>query len=143
MPYATKQDLIDRFGATEIIQRTDRVNRPPTTIDDAVVDRAIGDADARIDGYLQGVYALPLASTPPALTKIAADIARYHLYGTAADKDNPVTRAYGDALAWLRDVSKGVVKLDVGGVAPEPAPGGAGRVTGSESVFTRDSLRGF
>ena len=29
--FATKQDLIDRFGQTELVQLTDRTNRPPLT----------------------------------------------------------------------------------------------------------------
>lgn len=146
MTYATKQDLIDRFGELELKQLTDRVNRPPTTIDVVVVDRALGDAAALIDGYLAKVYELPVVSTPPVLVKNAADIARYYLHGKAAEKDSPVTRAYNEAVAWLRDVSKGVVRLDLGdgsGTEPAAAGGGAIRANPSSRVFRRDTLRGL
>ncbi len=144
MAYATRQDLIDRFGATEIVQRTDRTNRPPTTIDDTVVGRAIGDAEALIDGYLAGRYELPLAVVPAALPKICCDLARFHLWGSAADKDGAVARAADAATAWLKDVARGTVALEVGG-APAAAPVGGGGVRSSVSTrrLDRDSLRGM
>src|SRR6185437_2202042 len=42
--YCVLQDLIDRFGNELLVQLTDRSNIPATTIDETVVDRAIGDA---------------------------------------------------------------------------------------------------
>lgn len=143
MSYAQKSDLIERYGELELIQRTDRTNRPPTTVDEVVVGRALGDAASLIDGYLSKVFALPLDTVPAQLTKLQSDIARYYLHGTAAEKDGAVARAYGEAVSWLRDVAAGRVKLDDGGAAPEPAPGGSGRVAGGRPVMTRDSLRGF
>lgn len=143
MTYAVKQDLVDRFGEVELIQLTDRANVPPTMVDDTVVGRALGDADALIDGYVGKVYELPLAAPPPVLTKVAADIARYYLFGSRADKDGPVLRAYGEAVAWLKDVAKGTVLLDIGGEVPAPAGGGSIRSSEPARVFTRDSLRGL
>lgn len=144
MAYAVKQDLIDRFGATELTQLTDRINRPPSVVDDAVVGRAIADATALIDGYIAKSVTLPLAIVPPYLTKVAADIARYFLHGKAADKDSPVTAAYNQGVAWLKDVSKGLVALDDGtGATPEPAGGGSVKANPSTRVFRRDTLRGL
>ncbi len=142
MTYVTKQGLIDRFGSLELIQLTDRINRPPTTIDDTVVNRAISDAAAEIDSYLAKVYELPLAAVPDILQKRAADMARYFLHGKAAEKDDPVSIAYRDAVAWLRDVAKGLVEIDTGGEKPAPAGGGAIRTARPNRVFTRDTLRG-
>lgn len=143
MSYATQQDLVDRFGAAELAQLTDRTNLPPTTIDATIVGRALGDADALIDSYVGKVYALPLPVTPPVLTKIAADIARYDLHGKAADKDSAVARAYQDAVKWLQAVAGGLAQIDIGGTpAPQPA-GGAVRASGPAAVFTRDSLRDY
>src|SRR5690348_4876229 len=103
MTYAVKQDLVDRFGALEITQLTDRTNVPPTTIDDTVVGRALADADGVINGYIGKVYTLPLSAVPAVLVKVAADLARYFLHGEAADKDSVVTRNYNAAIAWLKD----------------------------------------
>ena len=142
--YATKQDLIDRFGEKELKQLTDRANVPPTTIDDVVVGRALTDAEALINSYVGKVYTLPLAVVPAVLVKYAADIARYYLHGKAADKDSPVTRAYDQAIAWLKDVARGLVDLnDNSGEVPEQAGGGAIRANPSGRVFRRDTLKGF
>ncbi|KQO53074.1 gp436 family protein [Methylobacterium sp. Leaf85] len=143
MTYAQTSDLIVRFGETELVQLTDLTHKPPTTVEQDTVDRALGDATAFIDGYLSKVYGLPLASVPANLVKMCCDIARYYLHGKRVDKDSPITRAYAEAVAWLKDVAAGRVKLDDGGVTPAPAEGSAGRVSGSKPVFTRDSLRGF
>jgi phage gp36-like protein len=145
MTYATLQDLIDRFGERELVQRTDRVNRPPTTIDTSVVDQALEGASSLADGYLLKVYKLPLASPAPrALVDKVSDIARYNLRDESADKDSTVVRNYQAALAWLRDVANGVVTLDVGaGEEPEAAGGGGVRSTSGPRTFTPDSLKGF
>lgn len=141
MTYAVSQDLVDRFGSTELEQLTDRTNVPPSTIDVVVVGRALADADAKVDSYLGKQYALPLSIVPPVLVKIAADLARYFLHGEAADKDSIVARNYKDAIAWLENVSKGIVAIDVGGQVPEQAGGGAIKTSAPNRVFTRDSLR--
>lgn len=143
MAYATKQDLVDRFGMTELVQLTDKVNRPASVIDDVPVTRALGDADALIDGYVGKVYRLPLSAQPPVLTKVACDVARYYLHGKAAEKDGPVERAYSEAAAWLKDVSKGLIALDTEGVAPAQAGGGSVKASAPNRVFTRDTLRHF
>lgn len=143
MPYATQQDLIDRFGEEELIQLTDRTNLPATTIDAAVVAAALADADALADSYLAKRYRLPLDPVPDVLTRTTADIARYHLHGRRTDKDDPVTRAYSQALAWLKDVSKGLVQLDAAGSAPDQSGGGQVQVSAPDRVFSRDSLSGF
>ncbi len=143
MSYITKQGLIDRFGETELIQLTDRTNRPATTIDDIVVERAISDAAGEINSYLKKRYRLPLARVPDILAKRAADIARYFLHGKAADKDSPVTVAYRDALKWLEAVAKGIAEIDDGGETPRPAGAGSVQTSAPNRRFTRNSLRGL
>ena len=140
MTYAVKQDLVDRFGETELKQLIDHVNRPPTTIDDVVVGRALGDADALANGYLGKKYDLPLSTVPPVLTKVCADIARYYLHGKAADKDSQVARDFDAAMSWLKDVARGLVSIGDEGVTPIETGGGAIRANPSSRIFTRDSL---
>ena len=143
MTYVTKQDLIDRFGQAELIQLTDRTNRPATTVNDTTVTGHITDAESIIDGYLAKVYALPLATVPPALTKVAADLARYFLHGKAAEKDSPVTQAYRDAIRWLENVSKGLIVIEDAGAIPSQAGSGRIQVSAPDRVFTRDSMKGL
>lgn len=123
MPYAVKQDLIDRFGEDELIQLTDR-SASPVAIDDTVLGKALSDADGVIDAHLAGRYTLPLASVPKLLVRYAADIARYFLYEDRAGES--VRRAYEDALAFLKRVSEGKASLglDASNAAVSPSSGG-------------------
>lgn len=141
--FATKQDLIDRFGRTELVQLTDRVNRPPTTIDDTVVSQALGDASALASGYVGKIYQLPLAIVPQALVKAVADIARYYLHGSRAENDGEEERAYKEAVNWLKDIARGTVQLDVGGVPPAQPAGGSVQMDAPERRFSRRSMRGL
>ncbi|MCK9468202.1 MAG: DUF1320 family protein [Porticoccaceae bacterium] len=107
MAYNTKQNMIDRYGEDELIQLTDRV--AAGVIDDAVLNQAIADAAAEIDGYLGGRYRLPLSSTPPILTVYACDIARFRLHD---DIEVPqVERRYQDAIKFLRLAAEGKVQI--------------------------------
>jgi phage gp36-like protein len=107
MTYATQSDLELRFGAAELAQLTDPASG--TTIDVAVVARALADADAEIDTRLAGRYALPLASVPAVLVRIAADLARYFLWDVHANEQ--VRHRYRDATALLDKIGAGAVEL--------------------------------
>jgi phage gp36-like protein len=142
--YVTQAQMIERFGETELRQLTDRAVPPSGAVDAAIVTAAITDACALIDSYLGKVAALPLASPPVILTRHAADIARYFLHGRRAEKDDPITRAYHEALGWLRDAARGLVSLtDAAGQEPTETGGGLVRFNGDERVFSRDSMKGF
>lgn len=128
MSYVTQADLERRFGTTELAQLTDR--SAGTMIDADVVAQAIADAAARIDGYLAARYALPLAVVPPALALVAADIARYLLWGDRASEQ--VRKRYDDAVATLRAVAAGTFRVD--GAAPLVTAAG-----GNNAAFTAPS----
>lgn len=142
MTYATQQDMVDRFGATELIQLTDRAAVPPVAIDATVLTRALADATAAIDGYLVRRYALPIAAPPPALVKVCADIARFYLWGDRADPKGAIAAAHAEALRWLRQVADDIVRLEVAGAASPAAASGGARVEAGAPVFSRDGLRG-
>jgi len=141
MAYATLQDLVDRFGAAELIQRTDRTKVPPEEIDADVVALHLADTDGLIDGYLKGRYALPLTPTPPALRKAACDIARRYILDESAS--DAVRKAFDEALRLLRDVADGRVDLTVEGEAPPKASGGGVQISAPARTFTDAALKGF
>lgn len=143
MTYCTQQDLIDRFGALELVQLTDRTNKPASTIDPVVVDRHVQDATSLIDGYIGKAYSLPLATVPAALVKVSADIARYFLHGKAAEKDLPVERNYQQAIAWLRDVSRGLVIIENQGAEPVSAGGQEVRTNEPERPLSAGTMKGY
>jgi len=102
MTYATRADMEARFGALEIAQRE-------SALPSGAVAQALSDADAVIDGYAAGRYAVPLSPAPDNLVRVACQLARYGLLGIAVDER--ARQDYEDALAWLKDVAAGRVLL--------------------------------
>ncbi len=139
MSYASQQAMIDRFSETELVQLTDRAGA--NTIDVAVLQRALDDADAEINGYLASRYTLPLATVPQILVGYASDIARYRLYDDRASEQ--VTQRYSQAISFLKLLATGKISLGVPiGADPQPSGGGAA-IAGDCPTFTRESLKDF
>lgn len=140
MSYATKQDLIDRVGAEELIQLTDRSGAGD--IDDEVIARALADADADINGYLAARATLPLtAPYPPLLVRLACTLAHYYLY---VQPNEAVTNRYKAAVKTLEGLSDGTVSLglDAAG-AGEVATDSGVTIVSDARTFTRQTLDGF
>ena len=134
MSYNTKQNMIDRYGEEELIQLTDRDR--DGVIDDAVLDQAIADAGAEIDGYLAGRYQLPLGTVPPILTVYACDMTRYRLYDDAATEQ--VEKRYADALKFLRLAAEGKVQLGPADDGSKATPAGGAQMESGGRIFGRD-----
>ncbi|MCM2340425.1 DUF1320 domain-containing protein, partial [Rhodoferax sp.] len=132
MTYATQSDMEERFGSTELAQRTDRA--AGVVIDATVLARALADAAAEIDGYLATRYTLPLPSTPPVVNRLACEIARYRLYDDGVPET--VRVRYQDAVSLLKRLSSGEVQL--AGIAAVAVAGGAGN-----AVATRTASKQF
>jgi len=140
--YAVKQDMIDRFGETELVQLTNKDNNAATSIDDPALEQALIDASAEIDGYLSGRYALPLANVPQVLKRNACDIARYHLYDDRVTEQ--VAKRYESTVAYLRSVGKGDISLGLDAAEqPAAAAGGPKADDAGERTFTRDTLSDY
>jgi phage gp36-like protein len=137
MPYVDIGGLIDRYGETELVQLTDTLG--VGAYDEAVIARAIADADAVIDGYLAGRYRLPLEAVPSNLALLAGDIVRYRLWRDAASEE--VRRRYDDAIGYLNRLADGRVRL-AQDLADAPDPGGPAHVAGAR-VFDAGVLDGY
>lgn len=134
MGYATRADLEVAYGADEVAQRE-------SALPAGAVDRALADADALIDGYVAGRYAVPLSPMPANLPRLACAIARYHLLGDAAGE--PARDAYAHAIAWLKDVQSGRVVLPGVAAAAAPATGGTAAIRTPPRLFDADTLAGY
>lgn len=139
MTYATQADMISRFDDKEIEQLTDRAN--VGVINTSVLAMKLADADAEINGYLQGRYALPLTTVPDVLKRLACDIARYHLY------DNRVTDAvrerYKDAIAYLKLVATGTVQLGLDASNQILPVSSAPQTDAPPRLFTHETMKDF
>lgn len=139
--YATIADMQKRITANDLIDLTDDERtgaRNDTRITDALVQ-----ADNEIDGYVGAFYRRLDATSPvpPLLTDIACDIAHYRLFRFSTPTER-VAELYKQAVAKLRDIARGILKLDQG---EEQLPERDGQilVASSDRLFTRDSMGGM
>lgn len=141
MPYTSLDDLTARYGERLLVALTDRGDVATGAVDTSVVDRALADTDAVIDGYLGGRYALPLTAVPTILADLAQSIAIWKLHVAAADPK--IEADYKDALRALRDIAAGTITLSVAGVAPAGSGGSGARVAAGDPLLTPQTLKGF
>jgi len=160
MPYATATELLDRFDAEEIAQRADRstprlvtaellraaaegsdlsawtaAEQAAATAALGLVTGALADADNTIDGYLAVRYAVPLASPPLVVKRLACDLARYFLYDDLATET--IQKRYDAAERFFREAGAGKVSLGADlGAASQPA-GGTVEIGSGGNVFNR------
>ena len=122
-PYLTVAEYITRFGVEETVQLTDVSNSG--VVNEAGLGAALSDATEIANGYLAGLYAIPLAPVPGIVKQIVADLARERLHN-----DNPtaaVSSRADNARTMLKDIAKAVISLPV-------APAAAPTYTGSVSI---------
>jgi phage gp36-like protein len=138
MAYCTLQNLLDEFGAAELIQLTDVDGLGE--IDKNAVDRSIAKAGADIEPRLRPVCTLPLVTVDPILERIACDLSRYYLHPQLAP-DHVMERAKR-AWADLELIAAGRLKIDDGtgtaAMTDDPP-----EVEGPDRVFTDDSFAGY
>lgn len=113
--YATVQDMIDRFGQTEMIRLTTPADQGLDGVVMATAEAKLADASALMDTYVGRRYQVPMDVPPQIIVSGCCNIARYYLAqreNTSPTED--MRRAYDDAMAFLRDVSlgKAVLELD-------------------------------
>jgi phage gp36-like protein len=141
MAYVTLTQLKDRFGEQMLIALTDRGADALGVVDEDVVDRAIAEAEALIDGYLARRYALPLSVAQPMLVGVAGALVIYglHIY----EAPEKVAKDYNDAIKTLTAISQGTITLNAAGVEA-PSTGTTGvQITDRERPFTEDNMTGF
>lgn len=137
MPYASQDDLIARFGETELIQLTDRASGGVVDADYLAV--SLTEAQAEVDSYIGAIYDLPLLTTPVSLITATCNIARYRLYNQQATEE--VKIRYDDTIRWLRDVARGLASL---GLPATQAPESQSIVVQSRTqIFTDAVMNGM
>ena len=112
-----------------------------------LIDAAIGDADAEIDGYLAKRYAVPLAPAPKVINKFSKDIAVYNLFSRIGIDESTEQKTYlnryNAAIKFLTLVAEGKVSLGVDAEDPATAAATGFSVKSNTRLFSRDSMRGM
>ena len=98
--YCTQPQLETRYGTDLLVALTDRATPSSGLVDAVVVEQAIADASAEIDGYVAKRYQLPLVSTPDTLRDLAQVMTFYKLH--RRETDDKTRRDYEDALKRLK-----------------------------------------
>lgn len=125
MPYATRQDIEQSYGA----QRLETLVAADLDMDVAI-GRAVAAASAEIDLYIGRRYSLPLSEPyPPLVAAWCVDLACWKLAGSAAQNSDEVQRRADRVLAMLKDVAAGKVSI----LELEPPPNGGGAASGIPS----------
>ncbi|PHM49351.1 gp436 family protein [Xenorhabdus miraniensis] len=149
MSYATLGDMYARYSHEALHTLAD------SKIDDVhhlsaeelkstrerLIQIALNDAAATIDGYIDGRATLPLKTVPVVLVRIACVLARFALEeGAATEK---ATKDQEDAIRLLEKVAAGDVSLGLSKEAERPASGDVAIITSSGSVWSRQKSQGF
>ena len=151
MSYSTRaevRDMVKDDALNAIIGDTfieDPVEREELV--SPIIDAAIADADAEIDGYLAKRYAVPLSPAPKVINKFSKDIAVYNLFSRigideSTDQKTYLTR-YNAAIKFFELVADG--KVSIGTEADDPASAAATGFSAKSNtrLFTRGSMRGM
>jgi phage gp36-like protein len=139
--YASVADMVNRFGEQDLVLLSWREGVAEGVINTPVVEQALADATAEINGYIGGRYKLPLSAVPAVLSGHCCSIARYLLNGDRAPEQ--VTDRYKAVIKFLEAVGKGDLQL---GLADDQVtqPSGTIAIMQSEGlVFSRRNGRGF
>lgn len=141
--YFTQSDLENRLSANVVARALDDNN--DGSADAGPVARLIADASSYVDGFLRGVYTLPLSpSVPNEVKRLALDVAaamlaiRHPAY-VKFDGFEAMKLARAD----LKDLREGRSRLDIM-TAPEPAANeGATIVDGTGNTDTTPHAQFF
>ena len=129
----------ERFKERDLIQLTDDAGSG--AVDGAKVDRALASADALIIGYIAARYQDTASFAGQAiLTDVACDYAFSLLW--QSDAPDWVLAKRKAAVATLKDIAAGTVKLDAGTDTAAPR---ADQIltSGPDRRFSRDSMGGY
>jgi phage gp36-like protein len=141
MPYATRSDLVARFGISELTLIAP--GEGPETTDDNRINIALLDASDEADTYLSERYKTPLGTPSNILIASVCDIARYRLYTNQSTEE--VTDRYMKRIAYFKRVVSGKSGLGLPEDTTEETSLNAKYTTkgSADRIFSRDSLDGF
>ena len=117
MPYCVLTDIQNALRADALIQLTD--DNDTGQINQTVVNECIARGDAIINSYCSARYIIPFAApAPDVIRMLSEDLAIYNLYARRGEEiPDSVGEKYKNAIAQLRDISKGLIDLGLSDAA--------------------------
>ena len=138
-----KEDMLNVIVGDDYIENEDERIQAITPI----VEQAIADADAEIDGYLAKRYKVPFEKTPQVINKFAKDIALYNMVSRKGvdenDREKTYLTRYNAAIAFLTKVAEGRISIGVSENNTEDAARIGFSMSNSPRLFSRGSMKGW
>ena len=138
-----KEDMLNVIIGDNYIENEDERIQAITPI----VEQAIADADAEIDGYLAKRYKVPFEKTPQVINKFAKDIALYNMVSRKGvdenDRDKTYLTRYNAAIAFLTKVAEGRISIGVSENNTEDAARIGFSMSNSPRLFSRGNMKGW
>ncbi|WP_140918659.1 gp436 family protein [Limnobaculum xujianqingii] len=146
MVYASVADMNVRYGRDTLRQLAeqkidcDNDGQPLQTVEQ-VIETALADASAAIDGYIDTRLLLPLQKVPAVLIRHTCILARYALEpGAATEK---AEKEYDATIRFLEKVSTGDISLALTQDEEQPDTGDVVVMENAGSVWARDRSKGY
>ena len=138
-----KEDMLNVIIGDNYIENEDERIQAITPI----VEQAIADADAEIDGYLAKRYKVPFEKTPQVINKFAKDIALYNMVSRKGvdenDREKTYLPRYNAAIAFLTKVAEGRISIGVSENNTEDAARIGFSMSNSPRLFSRGNMKGW
>jgi phage gp36-like protein len=142
MAYATAQDLIDRYGATEIARLSAADGASVVAVDAVRCAMALDDATALVESYLRARYQLPLSPVPREILAATCALARHQLaQGGGREPSDQIKAARDETIAWLKALSSGSAQIE--GARPIGEGREGARTSDRERPLPTGSFPGF
>ena len=132
--YATQQDIINKYDDMTLRQLSSKTNDGDINV--VVVDDALINASAIIDGYISSQYDLPLSSVPSLLKSYCVDIAVYEMATGQGLMTDDIKERQKSAIKFLADVGKGTFSLGLSKKQKDAA-------TSNKIIFSKGNKRLF
>src|SRR5258705_447152 len=110
--YIVADDLLTEISEQLLIQLTDDSNTG--FVDADIIAAAIVNAESEVDGYVGARYEVPVVPAPDLLKKLSIDISVKNLVYRRQRIQQDVTTSYTNAVALLKNIALGVVKVPGG-----------------------------
>ena len=138
-----KEDMLNVIIGDNYIENEDERIQAITPI----VEQAIADADAEIDGYLAKRYKVPFEKTPQVINKFAKDIALYNMVSRKGvdenDREKTYLTRYNAAIAFLTKVAEGRISIGVSEIQTDDAARIGFSMSNSPRLFSRGNMKGW
>lgn len=132
--YATQQDIINKYDEITLRRLSSKSNDGDINV--VVVNDALSNASAIIDGYISSQYDLPLSSEVSLLRSYCVDIAVYEMATGQSMMSDDIKERHENAKKFLADVGKGKFSLGLSKKQKDAA-------TSNKIIFSKGNPRLF